>query len=84
MNRSELARMPTVRACAPLSVPAAGSRSAKLSPDGSVTPFAAARPSTRFIGGSLKARATRIDCGRWKTSAVGPYCSSSPASSTAV
>ena len=29
-------------------------------------------PATRFIGGSLKARATRIDCGRWKTSAVGP------------
>jgi bifunctional non-homologous end joining protein LigD len=29
----------------------------------------------RFIGGSLKARATRIDFGRWKTSVVGPYCS---------
>ena len=41
-------------------------------------------PATRFIGGSLNARATRIDFGRWKTSAVGPYCSSSPASITAV
>ena len=48
------------------------------------TPAALASPAIRFIGGSLKARATRIDFGRWKTSAVGPYWSSSPASSTAV
>ena len=40
--------------------------------------------ATRFMGGSLNARATRIEAGRWNTSAVGPYCSSSPASSTAV
>ncbi len=49
-----------------------------------LTPRLAASAETRFIGGSLKARATRSDLGAWNTSAVGPYCSSSPASSTAV
>ena len=44
----------------------------------------AALAGSKFIGGSLKARATRIDFGRRNTSAVGPYCSSSPASITAV
>jgi hypothetical protein len=36
------------------------------------------------MGGSLKARATRNEAGLVKTSEVGPYCSSSPASITAV
>ena len=48
------------------------------------TPRFTASAAIRFIGGSLKARATRSEAGVWKTSAVGPYCSSSPASSTAV
>ncbi|CPO93479.1 Uncharacterised protein [Bordetella pertussis] len=47
-------------------------------------PPLARRAGNRFMGGSLKARATRMELGRWKTSAVGPYCSSRPASSTAV
>jgi len=62
----------------------AGSAIGSSTSPGSCTPPAAPRPSTRFIGGSLKARATRIERGRWKTSAVGPYCNSSPLSSTAV
>lgn len=57
------------------------------SPARSRTPSAPARtptaPAMRFIGGSLNARTTRIDFGRWNTSDVAPYCSSSPASITA-
>ena len=39
--------------------------------------------TVKFDGKDMT-RATRIEAGAWKTSAVGPYCSSSPASSTAV
>ncbi len=69
-----------------VSVPpeAAGSGTERLTPAARVTPIEAALAGSRFIGGSLKARATRIDFGRRNTSAVGPYCSSSPASITAV
>ena len=79
-TRKAPARMPTVSAGAR----DAGSATASCTSPRKVTPSALAAPAIRFIGGSLKARATRIDCGRWNTSAVGPYCSSSPASSTAV
>ncbi|MCY1205069.1 hypothetical protein D9M72_166040 [compost metagenome] len=75
-----LARRPTVTAPDTLS----GRASVSAGPPASCTRPAAAVPASRFIGGSLKARATRSDCGAWNTSAVGPYCSSSPASITAV
>ena len=74
------ARTPIVRFC----VRDAGNGTDRLTPADSVTPSDAAWPSIRFIGGSLNARATRIDFGLWNTPAVGPYCSISPASSTAV
>ena len=79
-TRSAPARMPTVSAA----LPGAGNGTARLMPAANVTPCAAAVPAIRFIGGSLNARATRIDFGRWNTSVVGPYCSNSPASITAV
>ena len=85
VDRSALARIPTVTlaaSSASVGATAGGSGNTVLSdnwmPDG------ASWPASRLTGGSLKARATRIDCGRRNTSAVGPYCNSSPASSTAV
>jgi len=61
-----------------------GSASVSCTPPRRATPAAPASPAMRFIGGSLKARATRIERGGWKTSAVGPYWSTPPASRTAV